>query len=65
MSSISVCKDCPDRQIGCHSTCERYKEQSEQRRKEQEEIRRQRDIDNAQTKRMIESHIRMKRRRKH
>ena len=20
------CKDCPDRVVGCHSTCERYKE---------------------------------------
>lgn len=29
------CKDCPDRQVGCHSTCEKYiefkKEADEQR----------------------------------
>ena len=37
------CKDCPDRVVGCHSTCERYlsfmKEQKEmysQRRKDRE-----------------------------
>lgn len=31
------CKDCPDRQVGCHSTCEKYiefkKEADEQRLK--------------------------------
>jgi len=23
-SSITCCKGCKDRQVGCHSTCERY-----------------------------------------
>lgn len=23
---ISPCKDCPDRHVGCHGTCKRYKE---------------------------------------
>lgn len=23
-SSIMCCKDCKERQVGCHSTCERY-----------------------------------------
>ena len=23
-SSIEVCKDCVDREIGCHATCEKY-----------------------------------------
>lgn len=30
------CKDCTDRQLGCHSVCEKYKEyakQNEERRK--------------------------------
>lgn len=22
---IKCCKDCPDRHVGCHGTCERYK----------------------------------------
>lgn len=22
----SPCKDCPDRQVGCHSSCEKYKD---------------------------------------
>ena len=29
------CKNCPDRVVGCHSTCERYAEYA----KEREEIR--------------------------
>ena len=34
---ISVCKDCTDRKVGCHSTCERYiqdKARHDQLRKE-------------------------------
>lgn len=25
--TIQCCHNCPDRVVGCHSTCERYKEQ--------------------------------------
>lgn len=32
------CKDCPDRVVGCHSTCKRYTEYA----KEREEIRKKR-----------------------
>jgi hypothetical protein len=24
MKKITVCKDCPDRSLGCHGTCEKY-----------------------------------------
>lgn len=24
MHRVTVCKDCPDREIGCHASCERY-----------------------------------------
>ena len=27
----AVCYDCPDRKVGCHSTCEAYKKFAEQR----------------------------------
>lgn len=27
MNKITCCKDCADRKIACHSTCETYKEQ--------------------------------------
>lgn len=65
MSSISVCKDCPDRKIGCHATCQKYIEQSEQNRKEKLCIWEARKIDEAQRDRAIEGHIRMQKRRKH
>ena len=30
MASITCCKDCTERVLGCHSTCERYLEQKAQ-----------------------------------
>lgn len=65
MSSISVCKDCPDRQIGCHATCDRYIEESEQNRKKREENQKQKDAHSAQLDRKISSVLRMQRRRHH
>lgn len=65
MSQIYVCKDCPDRQIGCHATCRKYIEQSEQLKKEAEEIRRQKDEYNAQLDRKIDGVVRMIKRRHH
>lgn len=26
----NTCKDCPDREVGCHSTCEKYKKWKEE-----------------------------------
>lgn len=65
MRRTSVCKDCEDRKVGCHSTCRKYIEQSEQYKKENAEIYKQRSIDGLQKKRAVESAIRMKKRRKH
>ena len=65
MSQIYVCKDCQDRQIGCHATCQRYIEQSRQRQERKEAIRKQKDLENAQKDRAVEGHLRMQRRRKH
>lgn len=31
------CKDCKDRKLGCHSTCEKYKKFDEENRKRREE----------------------------
>ena len=36
---ITVCKECPERTVGCHSTCERYKAEVEENRKENERRR--------------------------
>lgn len=65
MSQIYVCKDCPDRQIGCHATCQRYIEQSERHRKDLEEIRKQKDAYSAQLDRKIDGVLRMQKRRHH
>lgn len=35
------CKDCPDRMINCHATCEKYKAYD----KERQEIRKQKERD--------------------
>lgn len=34
---IYACKDCHDRQVGCHSTCEKYIEQKDIHEKEKAE----------------------------
>lgn len=36
---ISCCKGCADRYVGCHSECERYKQQIEEWNKAKEEYR--------------------------
>lgn len=36
---ISCCKGCADRYVGCHSECERYKQQTEEWKKAKEEYR--------------------------
>lgn len=38
-------RDCPDREAGCHATCERYAEWTEKRAKELEEIQRRRNAE--------------------
>lgn len=38
---VTVCKDCQERHVGCHSTCERYKAQKEKWDAEREEINKQ------------------------
>ena len=65
MTNISVCKDCPDRRIGCHAVCERYTEESERNRKKREENQKQKDAYSAQLGRKISSVLRMQRRRHH
>lgn len=38
----SPCKDCEEREVGCHSTCEKYIEYKEIHEKETEAIKRER-----------------------
>ena len=51
---IPPCKDCPDRQIGCHSTCEKYIEF----KKENDKLRKERFIQNQITQYAIEANDR-------
>ena len=36
--TIAPCKDCPERQVGCHSKCRKYADWSEQMKKNRIEI---------------------------
>ena len=65
MSSISVCKDCPDRRVGCHSICEKYIAEDKRNQKEREEARKQKEIYSAQLDRKIDGMMRMQKRRHH
>ena len=45
---ITVCKDCPDRVIGCHSNCERYIAEKADHDAEKTQIFRERNKEMAQ-----------------
>lgn len=40
------CRNCKDRVLGCHSTCERYKEFAEINEQRKEEIRKDKEVNN-------------------
>jgi len=61
----SVCHGCTDRTLGCHSTCERYIEQSAKRTAEREAMQKQKRNYSAQLDRKIEGVLRMQKRRHH
>ena len=42
-----TCKDCAERHLGCHDTCERYQKAKNQRIAEREELRKTDSIDKA------------------
>lgn len=64
MKQITVCKDCKDRVLGCHSTCERYIKDKERYLKEKEMIeeakRGEKEIDNYEHKRLSKCRKRYK-----
>ena len=47
MKKNSVCKNCEDRYIGCHGKCEKYIAETEEIRKEKNEIWKKYDTDRA------------------
>lgn len=42
---ITCCKDCPDRHVGCHATCERYLEQKATLEEEADRVRKYKLVD--------------------
>jgi len=49
MKKNSVCKDCNDRHIGCHSSCEKYISETEEIKKEKNKMWKSQNIDRAVT----------------
>lgn len=45
MKNNAPCYGCETRKDGCHSDCEKYEEWKSQRKKEQQEIKKQNQID--------------------
>lgn len=43
MKKDNPCRDCTERIVGCHSTCNRYSEWSAEHKRQKDEIRRKRD----------------------
>lgn len=42
---IKCCRDCTERHLGCHGTCERYKKEQADMLASREEIRKQKEKD--------------------
>ena len=43
VATINCCYHCPDRHLKCHSTCNRYQEESKARKEMNEQIRKIKD----------------------
>ena len=45
MTTTFACKDCPDRKVGCHGQCEKYKKQCEELQRKKEKTKHDRDFE--------------------
>lgn len=61
----SVCHNCTDRSVGCHSICEKYIEESEENERIKKEIYIKKMTRNEQIERSIAAAARLRKRRKH
>ena len=59
------CKDCSDRQIGCHGICERYKSWNADHIEQNRKIRTEREKDNLYRSYVAETSARNNKRRAH
>lgn len=64
MSDLPPCKDCPDREVGCHDKCERYKKWKRYTDERREIINKNREEEVSKTRDRIESVGRSKRRKR-
>ena len=55
------CKDCADRQDGCHGRCDRYKEYKQEHEAAKQWVKQQAEADNLGTERGIRVRRRMRR----
>lgn len=53
------CKDCPDRQVGCHSTCEKYITFAKEKRQQNETIKKAKHEENLKFSRMAKKYARL------
>lgn len=44
MKPNATCKDCKDRTVGCHGTCEKYKAFEEENKKYKEAVRKEKAV---------------------
>lgn len=63
--TISCCKDCDNREIGCHSTCEKYIKEKKVRDDEKIEIHKNMRKDRFVTHTLIENKRRIKKMSRH
>ena len=61
---MSVCRDCPDRTLTCHDTCERYRVEKEKRDQRRKKISEEKTIEYMTRDTFYDGIERMKKRRK-
>ena len=62
--TVSPCKDCPDRYIGCHSTCEKYIEWRKNEKQYNDGIKFKQNIERIKEEHAIEYQYKRKRKRR-
>jgi hypothetical protein len=58
--TVAPCRDCSDRFIGCHSTCKKYADWSNDDKTKSDEARRKHDAENMKKDYAIQGHIKRK-----
>ena len=62
MKSITTCKDCQNRYVGCHGLCEKYKKARAEHNKLKEELNNYKRIENDLRKYHVSTYDRLRKR---